>query len=174
MVTYLCLCTCNIKKLCPPHKCILCEKTKVEWSGKHDCSNNKNKNALTLEEKVVGKICHIDDRNFLIPLLHMLIGTANYQILKKHIPYIMTLEPLSKEIVLKKELLELLHNVDKYTCADIEMNIVECKTKLSRAGCDLPLAQRKLDRFVKTIRSRKESPFLETLVVSYMPNLQWT
>ena len=147
------------RKAMSPHECILCSKKKSEWSG--DELNEKEEK--TYSEKIAGRLWPVDEDMFLLPLLHLLIGTANYQILKKLIPYLMTLQPTSVEVELKKEILDLTHDVEEYPCRDVDMNILQCKQAISKKRYDLHLVVGKLERLCKNSKKKTNPMYLSSV-----------
>ena len=122
-----------------PHECILCEKKKSEWSSKPGTNKNPENEDLrkTYSELIARRLWPIDEDMFILPLLHLLLGTANYQILKRLIPFLLTLEPSSREVDLKKELFRLVIDVDKFTCVDVDIEILKGKAEVKKTRYNL-------------------------------------
>ena len=135
---------------------------KSEWSGK---GSGKKEN-LTYSQVIANRFWPVAEAMFLLPLLHLLLGTANYQILKKLFPYLMTLQPSNKEIELKKEMLGLICDVDDFTCKDIDMEILVSKASISQTRYDLRLSMGKLERLRKNDRKKSDIMYLSQIGVA--------
>ena len=150
-----------------PHECILCDKKKSEWKDDtNEMIINQRVGRLTHTQKLLEKLWPIDDDNFMVPLLHMLIGTGNHQIIKHLLPFLLRVQPDNDESEKKLEMLDLLAEVESFTCNDEDMLIIQCKMRITVVRNTLRSLKGKLSRLTKNNKKKSNPMYLSQMFTS--------